>query len=273
MKREAVGSHQAWDVPEIVLADELRRLDGMAGSLVVQHLKEGISALPKEFGAIEIGAGLGKTALFAAMLGGRVALLDSSGEALAAARQLYAACNVPVETMTENALSLPVSLKGRFDLSMSLGVNEHFSGRPRQAIFDAHYAVLKEGGMTFIAVPNRHCFSYRLAMWMWKLTGRWPEGLYEYGFSPEELGRRMQQAGFADIEIVSGTLPKDDFRHFILGNLQAALRKFGLMQCPPAAAVDEVTPEEIREKLFSLPLPEHFCHRQSYTLIATGVRR
>lgn len=276
MGSDSIGTHEAWDVSDIILEDELRHLEGMAGSLLVGHLKEQVKSLPKEFSAIEIGSGLGKSGLFTAMLGAHVTLLDSSSEVLQSARRLYGACGLPLETWAENALSLPEALRDNFDLSLSLGVNEHFSGEARQAIFDAHYAVLRPDGMTFIAVPNRHCFSYRLAMWMWRLTGRWPSDLYEYGYSIGELHERMQQAGFTNVEIISGTFPKQDFRFLFLGNLRAALRKLGIGRSRSTSEEPQksyVTPAMIREKLDMAPLPCRFLHRQSRTLIAIGIRR
>lgn len=276
MSQEAIGIHAAWDVSDIDVAGELQRLDRMAESLVVRHLKGLMETLPPGPASIEIGSGLGKLSWFSTVLGADATLLDSSAAALASAQRLYAACDLPVSTQNADALALPDALKGDFDLSMSLGVNEHFSGGARQAIFDAHFEVLRSGGAAFICVPNRHCLSYRTAMLMWRLTGRWPKGLYEYGFSIAELRRRMRQAGFADIEVFSGTRPIDDFSYFVLGNLRAAFRKFGLSR-PPSPEIGAVRPQAtcaaIREKARALPLLDRFCHRQSYTLIATGVRR
>jgi 2-polyprenyl-3-methyl-5-hydroxy-6-metoxy-1,4-benzoquinol methylase len=274
MTGDSIGVHHVWDVKSVDLPDQFRQLNGMAESLAVRHLKSSMSALSTGCSAIEIGSGLGKMGLFSGMLGAKVTLLDSSSDVLEVAQQLYAAVGVPVDVRTGNALSLPDALHEHFDLSISLGLNEHFSGPARQSIFDAHFSVLRPGGKTLIAVPNRHCFSYRLAMLMWKLTGRWPEDLYEYGFSYRELRGRMHDAGFEDVQVFSGSYPAEDFRHFVLGNLRAALRKFGLMSAGKAPTQRaEVSPETIRAKLQSLPSPALFRHWQSYTWIAMGVRR
>jgi len=276
MEADAGGVHPSWDINAINIERELLRLYGMAGSLTTQHVKKALELLPADCSSIEIGSGLGKMSFYPALLGTDVHLLDSSAAALKAAEALYSYCHLSVKTHECDALSLPASLTGKFDLSLSLGVNEHFSGKSRQVIFDVHHDVLKSGGRTVIAVPNRCCVSYRIAMLVWKLTGRWPEGLYEYGFSRSELVYRMRQAGFKDVEIVSGTYAQDDFQYFIVGNLKAALRKFGMIGSAKSAQVADSTdipsPEAIREKVRLLGKPEIFSNHQSYTWIATGLR-
>ncbi|MCF7821134.1 MAG: class I SAM-dependent methyltransferase [Mariprofundaceae bacterium] len=276
MGNDSAGSHESWDINSINPEREMTRLYGMAGNLTVRHVKQSMEKLPKNCLSIEIGSGLGKMSFFPALLGSDVHLLDSSSAALKAAESLYNYCGIPVKTHECDALSLPSSLLGKFDLSLSLGVNEHFSGELRQSIFDVHHDVLKSGGRAVIAVPNRHCISYRIAMLMWKLTGRWPEGLYEYGFSRSELMHRMKQAGFTEVEVVSGTYAKDDFQHFIMGNLKAALQKFGLMH--QVTRVDEkgsdkpCSPGRILERLLELEAPEVFNNHQSYAWVAKGRR-
>jgi len=276
MGEDSIGTHTSWDINSIDSERELVRLYGMAESLAVRYVKQALESLPNNCSSIEIGSGLGKMSFFPALLGSNVNLLDSSAPALKAAESLYAHCKLAVKTHKYDALSLPPSLMGMFDLSLSLGVNEHFSGKHRQQIFDVHHDVLKSGGRTVIAVPNRHCISYRIAMMVWKLTGRWPEGLYEYGFSHSELKLRMMKAGFAEIEVVSGTYAQNDFHRFILGNLKAALRKFGLMR--RAKVLDKEGIEEapssddVRERFLKLGEPEVFSNHQSYTWIATGKR-
>ncbi|GMR00095.1 MAG: hypothetical protein BMS9Abin18_0926 [Zetaproteobacteria bacterium] len=156
---------------------------------------------------------------------------------------------------------------------MSLGVNEHFSGQPRQTIFDAHFAVLKSGGRTLIAVPNRYCLSYRAAMLMWKLTGRWPQGLYEYGFTRKELVRRMCDAGFEEISVVSGTRPVDDFHRYILGNLRAAMRKFLHYPSMVKESLIPVTNEMVRAAANMAEPPVQLVSSQSYMWIAMGRRK
>jgi len=267
---QASTGHQAWDV-ESVDMDAIRRvLLGMSGSLVVRYGKVLLQRLPAEPSCIEIGSGLGKLSLLLAMTGARPSLLDSSAPTLEQARAFFADMKVPVETVVGDALDIPPELEGKFNLSMSLGVNEHFRGAARQGIFDAHAKVLQPGGCTLIGVPNRHCLSYRIALRMWKWTGRWPHDLYEYGFSRRELVRRMRDAGFADISVVSGTRPGADFRHYIWGNLRAAVRKLLRWPAPPSVGRARVTTDEIRTALDRAPPPERLVSQQSYMWLAMG---
>lgn len=272
----ARGTHASWDIHSVDADRERKGLFGMAESLVVRHVMRALQQLPDGCSTIEIGSGLGKMSFFPALQGADVHLLDSSSAALKTAEHFYRDCRLVVAAHACDALSLSDNMKNRFDISLSLGVNEHFSGDARQAIFKAHFDVLKQGGRTVIAVPNRYCVSYRIAMWMWKLTGRWPKGLYEYGFSRSELIRRMHEAGFDHIEVFSGTYAMDDFHYYIIGNLKAVLRKVGVLGKTRGTLSDELTHvfsvDEIRTKLEKVSPPDIFINPQSYTWIATGIK-
>jgi len=268
MKQASTG-HQAWDVESLDVDAICRVLLGMSDSFVVRYGKVLLQHLSAEPLCIEIGSGIGKLSLLLAMTGARPSLLDSSALTLEQARTLFANLKVPVETVVGDALDIPPELEGKFSLSMSLGVNEHFRGAARQGIFDAHAKVLRPGGWTLIGVPNRHCLSYRIALRMWKWTGRWPHDLYEYGFSRRELMRRMRDAGFADVVVVSGTRPGDDFRYYIWGNLRAAVRKL-LRRSAPLGDRATVTVDTIRTALDCAPPPERLVSQQSYMWITIG---
>jgi len=269
MKQASTG-HQAWDVESLDI-DAIRCvLLGMSGSLVVRYGKVLLQRLPAEPSCIEIGSGLGKLSLLLAMTGARPSLLDSSAPTMGQARLLFESMGTPVETVVGDALDMPPALAERFDLSMSLGVNEHFKGDARQGIFDVHARVLRSGGWTLIGIPNRYCLSYRTALLVWKLTGRWPKDLYEYGFSRRELLQRMRDAGFENISVVSGTFPMNDFRRYILGNLRAAMRKF--LHYSPAVkdASTPVTNEMIRAAVNRVEPPVQLVSNQSYMWITMG---
>lgn len=267
----STARHAAWDVSHVDIAETMRVLEGMANSLIVRWGKELIGRLPARSESIEIGSGLGKLSLLLAMAGIRPTLFDSSSKALEQARYLFDAMELEAAFEVGDALQLPEEMRGKFDLSMSLGLNEHFRGLARQEIFDAHANVLRSGGWTLIGVPNRHCLSYRTAMFMWKLTGRWPQGLYEYGFSRRELGYRMERAGFKKISIVAGTYPVKDFERFIVGNLRAAGRKLMRMEKPHAARAN-VSKEAVYRAVERASAPEQLSSSQSYMWIAMGRR-
>lgn len=272
---DAKGSHDTWDIHSIDAAREMCRLNNMAGSLVVGHLLRILKLLPEGGASIEIGSGLGKMSFFSGLMGLQVHLLDQSERALESAAKLYEFAGCEVQTHHGDALALQMSLHDQFDLSMSLGVNEHFSGKARQAIFDSHFNVLKKQGRTVIAVPNRHCISYRLAMLVWKMTGRWPTGLYEYGFSRSELFERMRQAGFKEVQVFSGTFAGEDFSHFIVGNFEAAFRKLISTKKTKPSPERSIVPQDVSDIRKRLSLQKDvplFVNHQSYTWVATGVR-
>jgi len=272
MKQTSTG-HRTWDVESIDVNAVRHVLVGMAGSLIVRYGKQLLQRFPAGSSSIEIGSGIGKLSLLLAQTGSRSSLFDSSAPTLEQARLLFESMDTPVETVVGDALDMPPALVDHFDLSMSLGVNEHFKGDARQEIFDAYARVLRLGGWALIGVPNRHCLSYRTAMLMWKWTGRWPKDLYEYGFSRRELMQRMRNAGFTDVNVVSGTRPGDDFRYYILGNLCAAARKLLRRPSSPQAEPEAVTDDVIRAAVHRALPPQRLVSQQSYMWIAMGRRQ
>jgi SAM-dependent methyltransferase len=136
--------------------------------------------------AIESGAGRGTNAALMARRGANVTVLDYSDAAMERARRLFEQLELPVEFVRHDALDLPPSIEGKFDLSMSFGLAEHFLDDRRRGILKAHLDVIREGGLTFISVPNAHNPPYRLHKWITERTGRWSVG-EEYPFTRKEL--------------------------------------------------------------------------------------
>jgi SAM-dependent methyltransferase len=143
---------------------------------------------------VELGAGRGTNAALMAHRGARVTVLDYSQTALDRSRRLFDNLGLPVELVLQDALELPDDLRGRYDVSMSFGLAEHFLGDPRAAIVRAHFDVLKPGGIAFVSVPNAHNPPYRLYKWITERTGRWTIG-EEYPFSRRELERHCRALG------------------------------------------------------------------------------
>jgi len=266
--------HFAWDIAEINHKSFQRELLGMASSMFIAHVLTLLPKLPAHAKCLEIGCGEGKTSALIGLAGVSPVLFDSSQPALNEAEKAFQSIGLSAETIVGDALNLPSDIKEHFNLSVSLGLNEHFSGELRQNIFEAHADVLKENGWTVIGVPCRYCLSYRVAMFVWKLTGRWPKGLYEYGFNQSELMCRMEKAGFENIKILSGTMPANDFKRFILGNLRAAVCKFtGLFPVDKLQDHKSVTVLEIKSELSNVLKPREFLSHQSYMLVAIGQKR
>lgn len=153
---------------------------------------------------IEVGAGRGLNGLLYARRGAAVSLLDSSPLVLDQAEQLAASCGVGFEAVVADALQLPPELAGRFDISMSFGLCEHFVGDERARVVSAHLQLVRPGGMAFLGVPNRAAPFYRLWMAVLKRRGTWPLGTEE-PFSAHELAGLARRAGGKPLDAVYGS--------------------------------------------------------------------
>lgn len=154
---------------------------------------------------IEIGAGAGTYAALMARLGAQVTLLDYSNKALERAQEFFERLNLNAEYVNANAFDLPNNLNGAFDISMSFGLNEHFSGPQRLQITRAHLDVLRPGGMTFISVPNRYNPPYRMFKFVAQHTDKWVFG-EEYPYSYWELRSLCQQLDCTHCQILGDSL-------------------------------------------------------------------
>lgn len=165
----------------------------------------------REFGALEglqvleIGAGTGVGAALMAARGANVTLADYSPGALHRARLFFEGCGLQAEFRHLDALALPQELRGSHHISMSFGLAEHFLGDARTRIIAAHFEVLKEGGLTFISVPNRWNLPYRFFKFAAERTGRWRVG-EEHPFSRAELRAICRGIGVANCSFLGESL-------------------------------------------------------------------
>lgn len=161
--------------------------------------------LTKRFGSlqglrtIELGSGRGDLSVLLAQCGATVTLLDASDRALDQARRRFDRLKLSGSFVRGDMMDPGAGVDGRFQLSLSSGVIEHFRGADRTRVVQCHYEVLSPGGMTAISVPHAHCLPYRL----WKLylerRGWWPYGM-EIPYSKRELVGRALAAGFSDAQ-------------------------------------------------------------------------
>jgi 2-polyprenyl-3-methyl-5-hydroxy-6-metoxy-1,4-benzoquinol methylase len=135
---------------------------------------------------VEIGAGAGTNAAAMAKRGASVTVLDYSPEALGKAGELFEANGLEADFVEANALELPGEVRGQFDIAMSFGLNEHFTGPERDGIFRAHLDALRPDGIAIVSVPNARNAPYRLSKWAAEKTGRWKLGV-EVPFTRPEL--------------------------------------------------------------------------------------
>ena len=161
---------------------------------------------------IEIGAGAGTNAVLMAQKGALVTILDYSEQALVRARELFSRNGLTAEFINEDAFSVSQVLSGRYDLSMSFGLAEHFRSDERIKINKIHFDVLRKGGIAFISVPLKYNPPYRIFKFLAELLGVWKAG-EEFPYSRRELGQICQELGIVEHTFVGDSLPASF--HFI----------------------------------------------------------
>ncbi len=143
---------------------------------------------------IEIGAGRATNALLYALHGASATVLDRSAVALEQAAEHFARHDLSVETVEADVFELPEDLLGRFDVSMSFGLCEHFLGEHRRRVVGAHVDLLNADGIAMVNVPNKLSPLYRAWMGLAKRRGTWTLGT-EVPFSARELGSLARREG------------------------------------------------------------------------------
>lgn len=204
------NSAQTWDSlwNGIDLAEQVHRLAKEKAGIRWKRMTD---ILRREFGSIqnlrcvELGAGLATVSTLLAQEGADISIIDYSPKALDICRSVLEKLGVKATFYQANGLSLPDELTGRFDVSMSFGLTEHFLAENRIAINKAHLNLLRSGGLTFISVPNAWCPPYRLFKFVAEASGRWNMA-EEYPYSRRELLRVANQIGAQSASIFG-----DDF--------------------------------------------------------------
>lgn len=176
---------------------------------------------------IEIGAGRATNALLYALHGAKATVLDRSPVALEQAAERFAQQNLTVETVEADVFDLPAELLGRFDVSMSFGLCEHFLDERRRGVIAAHIDLLGDEGIAMINVPNRYSPFYRAWMGLAKRRGTWTLGT-EVPFSAREMCDLARAAGGRPLDPVHvgglGTL--------VNHGLNPILRRVGVSEAP-----------------------------------------
>lgn len=139
----------------------------------------------KHLDVIEIGAGRGSVAALMAKRGANVTILDYSEAAIFRSREFFLRNGLQGKFVKADVLDLPMEIKKGYDIAMSFGLAEHFSGKEREHVLKAHFDLLKDKGLAVISVPNKFNLPYRLYKWVAEAIGSWP--VEEYPFSRGEL--------------------------------------------------------------------------------------
>lgn len=136
---------------------------------------------------LEIGSGVGTYGALLAKQGTVTTLLDYSPVALKRAKEFYSHNHLPVTVVQGDALKLPKQIKyDHYDISISVGLTEHFSGKNRDLIHKVHLDVLRKGGLAVFLVPNSRNLPYRINKCVSEVFGTWKFG-EEYPFNRSEL--------------------------------------------------------------------------------------
>ena len=158
----------------------------------------------------EVGCGTGTFSLTLSMLGTRSTLIDGDPDALDTARRVFSLYEQEAEYVLCNVLAEPPEhLKGRFDVVISGGLAEHFTGEDRLRCFKFHQELCKVGGFVCIGVPNRLSLGYRMVRFIKELTGKWTIGC-EIPYTYRELTKIASRLGFSEFSVLGNyTLTKD----------------------------------------------------------------
>jgi SAM-dependent methyltransferase len=203
-KQHALGSELQWNLE--------RDLSIMRWGMFRQFAEKELGNLAG-YTSVELGAGRGIASLQLAMLGVQVALIDWSERALETAANLYSFFGLRPKLIKADIIDLPAAQVGVYDISVSVGVAEHFVGEEREAVIQSHATVLKPGGISLISVPNSLCLPYRFWKYIQERRGKWPFGL-EVPFTQAELTRLAVKHGLQPVRIVGSSLG-EAIHHFV----------------------------------------------------------
>jgi SAM-dependent methyltransferase len=193
--------------------------------LLVRYMQQ-LGKSMDDFSIAEIGCGTGTFSLLFNFLGVQTTLIDADEAALEAARTAFSLYGRSARFLKADVLSsVPEDLSGKFDIVVSGGLAEHFSGKDRQKCILFHRMLLKSPGLAFISVPNALGPFYRIVTGFRKITGTWDMEI-EIPYSFLELRENAYRAGFSRSEIFGNQPLLKDFGDYALGFGSAMLAVF-----------------------------------------------
>lgn len=160
---------------------------------LIRSILEGKFGSLSRLEVIEVGSGMGRGALALAISGARPTLLDYSEIALEKAARLFQLCGLKPRLVNCDVLQAGRQITEKFDVCLSFGLAEHFSGEERWRVIAAHLNLIKKDGLVIISVPNRFCLPYLVVKWIKK----WQETPFTRG----ELKDIAQKIGARDISV------------------------------------------------------------------------
>ena len=226
------NSSQLWDKvwsdlglatqAEIILANEKA---SRRWQIIQQQVTNTYQSFDK-LSVIELGCGTGSYGAIFAQLGSTVTLVDYSKQALKQSKKFYDQNKLEAKWLEADALKVPPSLLNSFDISLSVGLAEHFTDALRTQIFQAHLNLLKPNGLAILIVPNAYNPPYRLFKLIATATQRWQFG-EEYPFTKNELGQ-IAQSLKATLVAIKGDELYSSIKFLLPANFLRRLFKVGL---------------------------------------------
>ncbi len=182
-------------------------------------LKKGIPV--SKLNVAEVGCGSGTMALTFALMGASVSLIDFNQKALDGARDLYQGYGAEAEYINEDCIKNPSEkIRGNYDLVISSGLLEHFTGKYRKACLNYHKELLNKDGFVFIGAPNSYSPWYRFIKFLRVMTGTWKIDL-EVSFSAKELKMLAEEVGLKDNYVIAYSGWFEDFKYHVGGFFSA----------------------------------------------------
>ena len=227
--------------------------------------------LPERARTIEVGCGHGKFSMLLGLAGEDPTLLDYNEAVLAKSRKWHREIGLEPRTVSGDLMKLSYEMEGVYDVVCSFGTLEHFRGEHRLAAFQANARFLRQGGLLFFTVPNRHAVFYRIAWGLRRRLALVPAHFYEQPFSRGELSEMAQCSSISPLEIrCLGTL-KGDFDYWILENVKSLIRnvsgrKRALPEEPVEIDLEEIDLTTAAEETRTGYFDQHF----SYNLMFAG---
>jgi len=191
----------------------------------------------------EVGCGTGTFSLTLALLGADITLIDADEDALSAAKKSYGLYDLNPNYITGSVVDpVPDSLKGQFDVVISVGLAEHFIGEERERCIQFHKDLLREDGIVYIGVPNRVCLMYWLVRWFRTVTKTWHIDL-EVPFTNDELRRLASTVSLTDAHVVGNHSTIHDIYIYGLGFISAVL------DCLPSSIRNNVRASTLKKQI------------------------
>lgn len=233
--------------------------------------------IPDNARTIETGCGFGKFSMLLGLSGARVTLLDFDDKILAAAETAHGKIGLYPECMEGDLLNPPEHLKGKFDVACSFGTLEHFGGGFREKAFRGCEGFLREGGLLFFTVPNRHAYFYRVAIGLRRKLGL-SQKMFEVPFTRGELLKIAANSDEEPLMVECISTLGEDFDNWIMTNAKGLLYRAIGRKRPEASpgGRDGAAWEFLLREINNAPAAAKtgfLDKRFSHTFLFAGVRR